>query len=90
MPPSTLITWPVIKLDRSDERNKQRFATSSGLPPLLRGISSIHLFTISSLNSLVISVSIKPGAITFDLMFLEPNSKAIDLEKPIIPALEAA
>jgi hypothetical protein len=32
----------------------------------------------------------KPGATTFDLIFLEPNSKAIDLENPIIPALEAA
>jgi hypothetical protein len=35
------------------------------------------------------SVSINPGAITLLLIFLEPSSRATDLEKPIIPALEA-
>ena len=38
----------------------------------------------------VISVLIKPGAITLHLIFLDPSSKAIDFEKPIIPAFDAA
>ena len=63
---------------------------SSGLPPRFNGILSLQPCTVFSSNLAVISVSIKPGAITLVLIFLEPNSKAIDLENPIIPALEAA
>ena len=40
---------------------------------------------IFSSNLFVISVSIKPGAITLLLIFLEPNSWAKDLENPIMP-----
>jgi len=38
----------------------------------------------------VISVSINPGAMAFDLMFLDPSSRATDLVKPMIPAFDAA
>ena len=64
-------------------------ATSAGVPPLLRGIEFLQFSIIFSSNFLVISVSIKPGAITLQRIFLEPNSNAIDYENPIIPALEA-
>ena len=90
MPPSTLITWPVIKVERSDDKNKQRFATSCGVPPLFNGIPLIHWSTTSWFNLSVISVRINPGATTFDLIFLEPSSRAIDFENPIIPAFDAA
>lgn len=41
-------------------------------------------------NTPVISVSINPGATALERIFREPSSSAIDLVKPIIPALEAA
>ena len=57
---------------------------SSGDPPRLSGIPLRHPCTTSSGKLPVISVSIKPGAITFERMFRDPNSKAIDFENPII------
>ena len=74
----------------SDPKNTQAFAISSGVPPLFKGIEALHPSTTDSSNLAVISVSMNPGAITFDLMFLEPNSNATDLENPMIPDLEAA
>jgi hypothetical protein len=35
------------------------------------------------------SVSINPGAIALHLIFLDPNSNAIDFVNPFIPAFEA-
>ena len=63
---------------------------SLGVPPLFKGISLRHCSITFSSSFSVISVSIKPGATTLLLIFLDPNSKATDLEKPKIPALEAA
>ena len=63
---------------------------SSGLPPRLSGMPFRHPSTTSSGKLAVISVSIKPGAITLERMLRDPNSKAMDFEKPMIPALEAA
>ena len=60
------------------------------MPPRLSGIPARHPATTSSESFAVISVSIKPGAITLQRMFRDPSSRAIDFEKPIIPALDAA
>ena len=69
--------------DKSAAKKRQALATSSGEPPRFSGMPARHWATTSSGSLSVISVSINPGAITFDLMFLEPNSSAIDFEKLI-------
>ena len=74
----------------SEAKNKQAFATSTVVPPRFNGIVSLQPCTTSSLSLAVISVSIKPGAIALQRMFLDPNSKATDLVNPITPAFEAA
>ena len=79
-----------ISLVLQEARNKVRFATSSTVPPRFNGIASLQPCTIFSSRLAVISVSIKPGAIALQRIFLDPNSRAIDLVKPIIPALLAA
>ena len=56
---------------------------------LMDNLSKILSFC-SSVRKDVISVSIYPGAITFDVMFLDPISLAIDLLKPTKPAFDAA
>ena len=76
--------------DKSDAKNMHTLATSDGLPDLLRGILFIQSSVTDSDNLSVISVTIKPGAMTLHLIFLEPSSSAIDFEKPIIPDFEAA
>ena len=66
-------------------KNNDDLTISSVEPPLFKGIhlstllSDLHLKKLS-----VISVSIKPGAIELHLIFLEPNSKAVDFVKPLI------
>ena len=71
-------------------KNTAASATSSALPNLLRGIAESICFFISSFNTSVISVSIKPGAIALTVMPRAPSSLATDLVIPITPALEAA
>ena len=63
---------------------------SSGLPSRFKGICWVKAARCSSGKERVISVSIKPGAMVFTVTFLPPISRAKDLLKPIIPALEAA
>ena len=75
--------------DISEAKKTHRLATSSGVPPLFKGMAFLHFSTNSSDNFSVISVSMNPGAITLLLIFLEPSSKAIDLENPIIQAFDA-
>ena len=84
------MTCPVIYDDKSDAKNRHRFATSLDSPGLFRGIFSVQLSIIESDKLSVISVLINPGAITLHLILLDPSSCAIDFEKPIIPALDAA
>jgi hypothetical protein len=48
-----------------------------------------HALRASSGILAVISVIIKPGAMALERIPLEPNSRAIDLVNPIIPAFEA-
>ena len=73
----------------SEAKNTVALAISSVLPPRFNGMLSLHPCTVASSKPAVISVSIKPGAITLQRMLREPNSKAVDLLKPIIAALEA-
>ena len=89
MPPQTFITWPVTYDDKSEAKNNEVFATSSTLPPRCSGIWLLHCSTVSDVRACVISVSIKPGAIALDLIFLDPNSNAMDLVNPIIAAFDA-
>ena len=89
IPPQTRRACPVTYAERSEPKNTATLATSSGVPPRRNGICSAHFFFTSSDNTHVISVMINPGQIAFARTFLEPNSLAIDLAKPIIPALEA-
>ena len=81
---------PVTYDDMSLASHTHVSAISEGFPPLFNGIESLHSCTTFSSKTSVISVSIKPGAITLHLIFLEPNSSAMDFENPIIPAFEAA
>ena len=60
---------------------------SSVLPSLFKGISFFNDSFASWSKNSVISVSIKPGAIEFTLIFLEPNSFASDFVKPPKAAL---
>ena len=90
IPPQTLMVCPLIYADSSLAKNRTQLATSSGFPPRFKGIPLTHSAFTSSLRLYVISVSIKPGAMALQRMFLEPNSFATDFVKPIIPALEAA
>ena len=50
--------------------------------------ASVDSFT-SSLSTLVISVSINPGATAFIFMFLDANSLAEAFVNPITPAFDA-
>ena len=79
-----------MQLALSEARNKHNSDTSSTIPALFRGIDSIHLSNSPEPSLLVISVSIKPGAIALHLIFLEANSSAIDFVKPFTPAFDAA
>ena len=74
----------------SDAKKTHTLATSSGVPPLFKGIASLQPLTTSSFNFAVISVSMKPGAIALHRILREPNSNAIDFVKPFIPAFDAA
>ena len=89
IPPQTWITCPVTYLDISEARKVHTSAISSGVPPLLKGILAAHSLRTSSGNCAVISVMINPGATALARIFLDPNSLATLLVKPIIPALEA-
>ena len=86
-----MLDFRVNKMGDISETTEE--ATNKGNSFLL----PIGLYFMTGTNSFftfiepfVISVSINPGAIALQRMFLEPNSSAIDLEKPITPAFEAA
>ena len=74
----------------SEARKTTDCATSFALPYRPSGMLEAICAFLSSLNTEVMSVSIKPGATTFTVMFLGPCSRASDLATPIKPALEAA
>jgi len=65
-------------------------AISSGVPILLRGITSRASNRSFSVENMVISVSIYPGAMAFTVILYGANSKASDLVNPNIPDLEEA
>ena len=67
----------------------QHPATSSGVPPLFKGIEASQALRASSGIFPVISVMINPGAMAFERTPREPSSRATDLVNPIIPAFDA-
>ena len=71
----------------NDAKNNAKLATSCGKPILFIGI--LLIIVSFSLNFSVISVFINPGAIALQQTFLEANSLATDLVRPIIPDFEA-
>ena len=73
----------------SEAKNNATSEIFSVDPVLFNGIFCFHDFKTSSGNLSVISVSMKPGAITLHLIFLDPSSNAIDLEKPMIADFDA-
>lgn len=75
----------------SDAKNKHKFATSSGRPNLCNGTSFLNpFFDFSSKELSTIGVSMKNGKTELHLILYGPNSRAIDLLKPINPALVIA
>ena len=68
--------------------------TSEGFPAYPMGILAIMLShaapPFTSLSLTVMSVSIKPGQITLQVIPLRAFSRAHVLERPTMPALEAA
>src|SRR5713226_683304 len=54
-PPSTAITWPVMKPARSEQRNATAAATSSAVPSRLIGVNFTSSPTISSVRDPVVS-----------------------------------
>ena len=62
---------------------------AAGIVMSQKDLDEVIPLTVSSGNTSVISVCIKPGAIAFTHIFLGANSLAIDLVIPIIPALAA-
>ena len=77
------MVWPVIYEASSEARNATNLDMSSPLPNRPRGIDFSICFLESLSKKDVISVSIYPGATQFTVMFLEPNSFASDLVKPL-------
>src|SRR5579864_9276487 len=90
-PPSTAMTWPVMKPARSEHRNATAAATSSAVPSRLIGVSLTSSPTISSVSDPeVSSVRTYPGATALHVMLRDPYSRATDFVNPIRPALAAA
>src|SRR5262249_54041642 len=68
-PPSTWITWPVMYAAASEARNATRGATSLTRAILRSGICSMRPAFCVSDRAAVISVSTRPGARAFTVMF---------------------
>lgn len=89
IPPSTLMTVPLMYAASSEARNAYAAAISSGLPRRFTGtLSSIDLSTSSGILR-TISVRIKPGATALTVTPFLPSSRAIVLVIQISPALVA-
>ena len=87
MPPLIEITCPVMYAAPSEHRNATTAATSSGLPSRRIGIMRI---TSSTGTFAIISVSIRPGATLFTVIWRFASSCASARVAPMSPALEAA
>src|SRR5205823_11587827 len=75
-PPSTAMTWPVMKPARSEQRKATAAATSSAVPSRLIGVAFTSSPTISSVSEpLVSSVRTYPGATALHVMLREPYSR---------------
>ena len=76
--------------DKSEDKKRAAFATSSGVPNLSTDIFSNKVSLKLSFILSVISDFIKPGEIQFIFIFFFPYSKAKLFDIPIKPAFEAA
>jgi hypothetical protein len=85
-PPLISSVTPVIYLDLSLARKVITSATSSGLPERLKGTAS----GLKCVKSLVISVSINPGATAFTFTPNGPAAFANDMVKATIAPFEVA
>src|SRR5207247_10665807 len=82
-PPSTAMTWPVMKPARSEHRNPTAAPMSSAVPSRLIGVILTSSLTISSVRAPVVSsVRTSPGATALPVMLREPYSRAPDLVDP--------
>ena len=81
-----LMTWPVMYAALSLTRKNTRSATSRGCPRRRIGMSGS---TWSSGTSLIISVSISPGATAFTVISRFASSCASERVAPMMPALAA-
>ena len=78
----------VIKEEDGKQKFKVAWATSSGLPYLLRGTLLLEYISLSFWGIFsVIEVLIGPGQIQLTVMPKLPNSTANDLVNPITPCL---
>ena len=89
MPPFTEIICPVIYDDLSSAKNETAFATSSGVPSRITGISSRSISTVSLPSFVTISVFITPGDTAFTVIPDGATSFASALVRPIRPAFDA-
>src|SRR4051812_15753399 len=89
MPPFTLRTCPVMYAASSLARKRTALAMSVSVPVRPSGIIFKTWSFISCGRSLVISVSIQPGATALQVMEREPTSRAMDMVSPMRPAFEA-
>ena len=81
---------PVIKLESSDNKNKQSLAVSLGVANLPNGVSCNFLSISSLFNPFNYSgVGVNAGQILLALIFLSANSNAVAFVKLIIPAAAA-
>lgn len=78
-----------MKEDKSEHRNNTKFATSSGLPSLLReDLSTISSIILLGEFFISISVFIGPGEMQFTLMFSFPYSLDNVFDNEIIAAFD--
>ncbi len=87
--PSTPRICPVINEDFSSARKSIALATSSGVPILPTGVSSLRTSSVSLSNPLFIGVSITPGATAFTVMPDGATSLARAFVSPITAAFDA-
>jgi len=86
VPPLTSMISPVMKEASGEARNNTAAATSSDVPILPRGTRGVIM---SFFPSSVPSGAIDPGATAFTVISCGASSKAKDLVRLIIPALDA-
>src|ERR1700730_17303270 len=90
-PPFTLMTAPVMKLARSEARNRMGPAISSAVAARPSGMAAATIFWpgFELRTSLDMSVATHPGATELTRMLWRASSEASPLVRLIIPPLDA-